>query len=109
MFRIKEINVIEVKKRFNENFSFTLLDVIEHHEVEFAKIKDHAHIPMGRRPVRHEEMDKKTNGCYVSYRCSISESMSIFRILRIQCKKLKKGGVTPGLFLLIQPSLDINV
>ena len=24
-------------------------------------------------------------------------------------KNLKKGGVTPGLFLLIQPSLDINV
>ena len=59
MFRIKEINVIEVKKRFNENFSFTLLDVIEHHEVEFAKIKDHAHIPTGRLPVRHEETDKE--------------------------------------------------
>ena len=59
MFRIKEINVIEVKKRFDEKFSFTLFDVREHHEVEFAKIKDHAHIPTGRLPVRHEEMDKE--------------------------------------------------
>ena len=84
--------MVELKKRFDEKFPFTLLDVIEHHEVVFAKIKGHAHLPVGRRPVRHEEMDKKTNGCYVSCRCSISESMSIFRILRIQCKKLKKGG-----------------
>jgi len=59
LFRIKEINVAELKKRFDEIFSFTLLDVREHHEVEFAKIEPHVHIPMGRLPVRHEEMDKE--------------------------------------------------
>ena len=60
MFRIKEIDVVELKKRFENNFSFTLLDVREPHEVEFAKIEPHVHIPMGTLPVRHEEMDKGT-------------------------------------------------
>ena len=59
MFKIKEINVVELKKRFDENFSFTLLDVIEHHEVEFAKIEPHVQIPMGTLPVRQEERDKE--------------------------------------------------
>ena len=39
--------------------SFTLLDVREHHEVEFAKIEPHVHIPMGMFPVRQEEIDKE--------------------------------------------------
>ena len=59
MFRIKEINVAELKKRFDENFSFTLLDIREHYKVEFAKIEPRAHIPMGRLPVRQEEIDKE--------------------------------------------------
>ena len=59
MFRIKEINVVELKKRFDENFYFTLLNVREHQGVEFAKIKDHAHLPTGRQPIRYEEMDKE--------------------------------------------------
>jgi len=58
LFRIKEIDVVELKKRAENNFSFTLLDVREPHEVEFAKIEPHVHIPMGMLPVRHEEMDK---------------------------------------------------
>ncbi len=60
MFKIKEIDVTELKKRVENNFSFTLLDVREPHEVEFAKIEPHVHIPMGTLPVRHEEMDKGT-------------------------------------------------
>ena len=52
MFRIKEIDVTELKKRIENNFSFTLLDVREPYEVEFAKIE-----PL---PVRQEEMDKGT-------------------------------------------------
>jgi len=60
LFRIKEIDVVELKKRTENNFSFTLLDVREPHEVEFAKIEPHVHIPMGALPVRHEEMDKGT-------------------------------------------------
>ena len=60
MFRIKEIDVTELKKRIENNFSFTLLDVREPYEVEFAKIEPHVHIPMGTLPVRQEEMDKGT-------------------------------------------------
>ena len=60
MFRIKEIDVTELKKRFENNFSFTLLDVREPYEIEFAKIEPYVHIPMGMLPVRHEEMDKGT-------------------------------------------------
>ena len=59
MFKIKEIDVTELKKRFDKNFSFTLLDVREPHEVQFAKIDPHVHIPMGALPVRHEEIDKE--------------------------------------------------
>jgi len=60
LFRIKEIDVTELKKRIENNFSFTLLDVREPYEVEFAKIEPHVHIPMGTLPVRQEEMDKGT-------------------------------------------------
>ena len=60
MFRIKEIDVTELKKRIENNFSFTLLDVREPYEVEFAKIEPHVHIPMETLPVRQEEMDKGT-------------------------------------------------
>ena len=60
MFKIKEIDVTELKKRIENNFSFTLLDVREPYEVEFAKIEPHVHIPMGTLPVRQEEMDKGT-------------------------------------------------
>ena len=60
MFKIKEIDVTELEKRIENNFSFTLLDVREPYEVEFAKIEPHVHIPMGTLPVRQEEMDKGT-------------------------------------------------
>ena len=60
MFKIKEIDVTELKKRFENNFSFTLLDVRDPYEIEFAKIEPYVHIPMGMLPVRHEEMDKGT-------------------------------------------------
>ena len=59
MFKIKEIDVTELKKRFDKNFSFTLLDVREPYEVQFANIEPHVHIPMGTLPVRHEEIDKE--------------------------------------------------
>ena len=60
MFKIKEIDVTELEKRIENNFSFTLLDVREPYEVEFAKIEPHVHIPMRTLPVRQEEMDKGT-------------------------------------------------
>ena len=110
MFRIKEINVVELKKRFDENFYFTLLNVREHQGVEFAKIKDHEHIPTGRQPIRYEEMDKENPivvMCHTGVRsakvCQYLES------LEYNVRNLKRGGLTHGLFLLIQPGLDINV
>ena len=60
MFKIKEIDVTELEKRIENNFSFTLLDVRESYEIEFAKIEPHVHIPMGTLPVRQEEIDKGT-------------------------------------------------
>ena len=60
MFKIKEIDVTELKKRVENNFSFTLLDVREPYEIEFARIEPYVHIPTGTLPVRHEEMDKGT-------------------------------------------------
>ena len=60
MFKIKEIDVTELKKRVENNFSFTLLDVREPYEIEFAKIEPYVHIPMGMLPARHEELDKGT-------------------------------------------------
>jgi len=56
---MKEIDVTELKKRVDKFFSFTLLDVREPHEVQFANIEPHVHIPMGMLPVRHEEIDKE--------------------------------------------------
>ncbi len=103
--------MVEIKKRFDENFSFTLLDVIEHHEVEFAKIEPHVHIPMGMLPVRQEEIDKEKPivvMCYAGVR--LAQVCQYLESLGYNVKNLKKrGGVTPGLFLLIQPGLDINV
>ena len=94
MFRIKEINVVELKKRFDENFYFTLLNVREHQGVEFAKIKDHEHIPTGRQPIRYEEMDKENPivvMCHTGVRsakvCQYLES------LEYNVRNLKRGGV----------------
>jgi len=65
---------------------------------------------MGRLPVRPEEMDKEKPIvviCHTGVRsakvCQYLESLGY------NVRNLKKGGVTPGLFLLIQPGLDINV
>ena len=56
---MKEIDVTELKKRVDKFFSFTLLDVREPYEVQFANIEPHVHIPMRMLPVRHEEIDKE--------------------------------------------------
>lgn len=52
---MKSITVIEFNERKNE---YLLLDVREPHEVAFAKIDPHLHIPMSTIPMRYEELDK---------------------------------------------------
>jgi rhodanese-related sulfurtransferase len=54
---MKSISVTELNSRKDE---FVLLDVREPHEVTFAKVDPHVHIPMGAIPIRYEELDKKT-------------------------------------------------
>ena len=55
------------KKDSTKIISFTLLDVREHHEVEFAKIEPHVHIPMGMFPVRQEEIDKEEQNIVICH------------------------------------------
>ena len=53
---MKSISVTELNSRKDE---FVLLDVREPHEVTFAKVDPHVHIPMGAIPIRYEELDKQ--------------------------------------------------
>ena len=53
---MKSISATELNSRKDE---FVLLDVREPHEVTFAKVDPHVHIPMGAIPIRYEELDKK--------------------------------------------------
>jgi rhodanese-related sulfurtransferase len=57
---MKKTNVISLKKRQEENETFILLDVREHHEIALARINPHIHIPMAEIPIRHNELNKKT-------------------------------------------------
>jgi rhodanese-related sulfurtransferase len=57
---MKRINAPELELLFNSNEKLVLLDVREPHEVAYAKIDPHVHIPMGTIPPRHEEIDKDT-------------------------------------------------
>lgn len=52
---MKSISATELNSRKDE---FVLLDVREPHEVTFAKVDPHVHIPMGAIPIRYEELDK---------------------------------------------------
>jgi len=55
---IKEINVNELNKKFNDKEDFILLDVRNLQEVLFSKISNSIHIPMNEIPERLEELDK---------------------------------------------------
>ena len=57
---MKRINAPELELLFNSNEKLVLLDVREPHEVAYARIDPHVHIPMGAIPPRHEEIDKDT-------------------------------------------------
>jgi len=72
LFRIKEIDVIELKKRIENNFSFTLLDVREPYEVEFAKIE-----PKAAKKMKQDLINK----------CGLTEEEAV-EIINIQPKSL---------------------
>ena len=55
---MKRINAPELKHLFDSDEKSVLLDVREPHEVAYAKIDPHVHIPMGTISLRHEELDK---------------------------------------------------
>lgn len=57
---MKTINAPELQVLFDSNEKLVLLDVRESHEVAYAKIDPHVHIPMGTIPLRYEEIDKDT-------------------------------------------------
>ena len=57
---MKRINAPELKHLFDSDEKSVLLDVREPHEVAYAKIDPHVHIPMGTISLRHEELDKDT-------------------------------------------------
>ena len=55
---IKEIEVNELNKKFNNKEDFILLDVRNLHEVLFSKINNSIHIPMNEIPERLDELDQ---------------------------------------------------
>ena len=55
---MNEITVVELKKMFDENENFVLLDVRENEEIAIAKIQSSTHIPMGQIVDRIDEIDK---------------------------------------------------
>ena len=56
---MKKMDVIALKAKQDTEDKYILLDVREPHEVTFAKVDPHVHIPMGAIPIRYEELDKK--------------------------------------------------
>ena len=54
----KEINVIELSKKFKNKQDFLLLDVRNNQEVMISKINNSIHIPMNEIPSRLDEIDK---------------------------------------------------
>ena len=56
---MKKMDVIALKAKQERENKYILLDVREPHEVNFAKVDPHVHIPMGAIPIRYEELDKE--------------------------------------------------
>jgi len=55
---MKKMDVIALKAKQDTEDKYILLDVREPHEVTFARVDPHVHIPMGAIPIRYEELDK---------------------------------------------------
>ncbi len=57
---MKRINALELESLLASNKKLVLLDVRESHEVAYARINPHVHIPVDMIPACHEEIDKDT-------------------------------------------------
>ncbi len=57
---MKKMDVVALRAKLDKKEKLVLLDVREPHEVAYAKIDPHTHIPMGTIPLRHEELNKET-------------------------------------------------
>ena len=57
MNNIKEIDVLTLKNKLEQNKDFILIDIREQFEIEICKIKESIHIPMGLIPTRINEID----------------------------------------------------
>ena len=56
---MKSIDVLGLKKIMDEKQKYTLLDVREQNEVNYASINPHTHIPLGDIVNRYVELNKK--------------------------------------------------
>ena len=55
---MKQIDVADLKEKFEKSEDFILLDVRENEELNIAKIDPHIHIPMGEIKKRYDELKK---------------------------------------------------
>ena len=58
MNKIREINVLEIKSRFDSNENLTIIDIRELDELEICKIEKSIHIPMVEIPNHISELNK---------------------------------------------------
>ena len=58
MNKIREVNVLEIKSRFDANENLTIIDIRELDELEICKIEKTIHIPMMEIPNHISEFDK---------------------------------------------------
>ena len=56
---VKQIDVLELKKKLDGNIDLTLIDIRESSELAICKIKESIHIPMMDIPNRLHTLDKK--------------------------------------------------
>ena len=59
MIDIKEIDVLTLKNKLDQNTDFLLIDVREHQEIEICKLKEAIHIPMSEIPDNIDKIDSK--------------------------------------------------
>ena len=58
MINIKEIDVLTLKNKIDQNADFILIDVRENQEIKICKLKESIHIPMREIP---DNIDKINN------------------------------------------------
>ena len=55
---MKKLEVSELKKMMDEKQNYTLLDVREKNEIDFASVNPHINISIGEIAERHQELEK---------------------------------------------------